>query len=92
MKDVICVYSLFSVELLIDGSSVVGYPFIVVPQMDAIPTVEKTSIFAADITDDIEHVDAKDLFSPNEIVFIIERGDFGRLSYIQAEWNFNGDQ
>ena len=77
---------------MIDGSSVVGYPFIVVPQMDAIPTVEKTSIFAAGITVGNEPVDAKDLFSPNETVFIIERGDFGRLSYIQAEWYFNGDQ
>jgi len=77
---------LYNVELLVDGKSVGMYPYSVIPPMDAIPTVVRATTFAAGVTDAIDPLDEKDVFAPAEAVHIIGEGDFGRMSYIQADW------
>lgn len=83
---------LYSVELLIDGVSAGKYSYTVIPPSDAIPTVVESTVFAAGITEDIGPVDPKDVFSPSEAVHFIGQGDFGRMSYLQADWYLNGEQ
>lgn len=82
---------LYSVELLIDGVSAGNYSYTVIPPADAIPTVVRDTVFATNVTEDIDPVDPKDVFSPSDAVHIIGQGDFGRLSYLQADWYLNGE-
>jgi len=90
--DPLYISSLYSVELLIDGVSAGKYAFTVIPPADAIPTVVRETIFAAGVNEAIDPVDPKDVFSPSEAVHFIGQGDFGRLSYLQADWYLNGDE
>lgn len=90
--DPLYISPLYSVELFVDGVSVGAHPFTVIPPADAIPTVVEGVIFAAGITDAIEPVDAKDVFAPSEAVHLIGRGDFGRLSFLQADWYVSGEE
>jgi hypothetical protein len=83
---------LYNVELLIDGTSAGKYAFSVIPPEDAIPTVVRDTIFALGVTEAIDPVDPKDVFSPSDAVHIIGQGDFGRLSYLQADWYLNGEE
>lgn len=81
---------LYTVELMLDGKSLGSYSYTVVPPPDAIPTVVEETIFAAGISDALEPVDARDVFSPSETVFFIGAGDLGRLSFLQADWYADG--
>ena len=45
--DPLYISPLYNVELLVDGKSIGMYPYTVIPPMDAIPTVLRSSMFAA---------------------------------------------
>jgi len=83
---------LYNVELLINGISAGKYAYSVIPPADAIPTVVRETIFASGVTDAIDPVDPKDVFSSSDAVHFIGQGDFGRLSYLQADWYLNGEE
>lgn len=83
---------LYSVELLVDGAAVGKYPFTVIAPADAIPTTIRTTTFAADVSDDLQPIDATDVFEPSQAVYFIGAGDFGRLSYLQVDWYLDGEE
>lgn len=90
--DPLYISPLYNVELLVDGKSIGMYPYTVIPPMDAIPTVLRSSMFAAGVTDAIDPVDEKNDFSSSEVVHFIGDGDFGRMSYLQADWFLNSGE
>jgi hypothetical protein len=90
--DALYISPLYSVELLIDGVSAGKYAYTVIPPADAIPTVVRDTVFATGISATLDPVDPKEVFSPSDAVHIIGQGDFGRLSYLQADWYLNGDE
>ncbi len=90
--DPLYISPLYSVELLVDGNSAGTYQYSVIPPTDAIPTVVRETVFATGVTDTIDPVDPKEVFSPSDTVHYIGAGDFGRMSYIQADWYLNGEE
>jgi hypothetical protein len=90
--DALYISPLYNVELLIDGVSAGKYAYTVIPPADAIPTVVRDTVFATGISATLDPVDPKEVFSPSDAVHIIGQGDFGRLSYLQADWYLNGDE
>ena len=90
--DPLYISPLYSVELLVDGNSVGTYSYSVIPPVDAIPTVVRETIFATGVTDAIDPIDPKEVFASSDVVYFLGQGDFGRMSYLQADWYLNGEQ
>ena len=82
----------YRVELSVNGKPAGGYAFSIIPPLDAIPTIVKRTEFAKGATAIMDPIEPTTIFAPSDNVFFIGNGDFGRLSWLQAEWITNGNQ
>jgi len=58
----------------------------VVPPVDALKTVVKKTEFAKGVTAIMDPIEPTTVFATYDIVFFIGNSDFGRFSWLQAEW------
>lgn len=82
----------YRVELLINGQPAGEYAFVIVPPADAVPTVIRRTEFARGVTALMDPIEPTTVFAPSDNVFFIGNGDFGKQSWLQAEWITNGIQ
>ena len=82
----------YRVELSINGQPAGEYTFTIIPPSDAVPTVIRRTEFAKGATALMDPIEPTTVFSPQDNVFFIGNGDFGKHSWLQAEWITNGIQ
>lgn len=82
----------YRVVLSINNKPAGEFAFSIIPPSDAIPTIIKRTEFAKGVTAIMDPIEATTVFAPSDNVFFIGNGDFGRLSWLQAEWITNGNQ
>jgi len=82
----------YRVELSINGQPAGEYVFSIVPPSDAVPTVIRRTEFARGVTALMDPIEPTTVFAPTDNVFFIGNGDFGKFSWLQAEWITNGVQ
>lgn len=81
----------YSVEVFINDQLVADIPFEVQPPADAIPTRVESILMAKDKDGELQPLTVDEAFDPQDMVFLIGQGDFGRLSWLQAEWYIGDD-
>jgi hypothetical protein len=79
----------YTVNLSVNGKDAGDYGYSVIPPADAIETVVRRTEFAKGVTALMDPIEPTTVFSPSDNVFFIGNGDFGRLSWLQAEWIVN---
>jgi len=82
----------YRVELSVNGQPAGEYAFSIVPPADAVPTIIRRTEFARGVTALMDPIEATTVFAPSDNVFFIGNGDFGKLSWLQAEWITNNIQ
>ena len=82
----------YRVALFINDKAAGEYSYSVVPPADAVKTVIRRTEFAKGVTAIMDPIEPTTVFAPSDNVFFIGNGDFGRLSWLQAEWISNGNQ
>lgn len=82
----------YRVDLFINDKPAGEYTYSVVPPVDAVKTVVKRTEFAKGVTAIMDPIEPTTVFTPSDNVFFIGNGDFGRLSWLQAEWIVNENQ
>ncbi|MDP2965847.1 MAG: hypothetical protein Q8N39_07405 [Pelolinea sp.] len=76
----------YRVDIFINDKPTGEYTYSVIPPANAIKTVVKRTEFAKGVTALMDPVEPTTVFAPSDNVFFIGNGDFGNLSWIQAEW------
>jgi hypothetical protein len=80
----------YRAELFYDGVPLGGAPFRVVPPAEAIPS-QITQVMLAKGTDaDYNPVEPGTIFSTDQEVYLVGRGDLGLATWIEAQWYVNG--
>jgi len=82
----------YKVELSINGQPAGEFTFSIVPPADAVPTIIRRTEFARGVTALMDPIEPTTVFAPSDNVFFIGNGDFGKLSWLQAEWITNDIQ
>ena len=82
----------YRVEISINDQPAGEYVFTIVPPSDAVPTVIRRTEFAKGATALMDPIEPTSVFSPLDNVFFIGNGDFGKFSWLQAEWITNDIQ
>ena len=80
----------YRVEAFYDDEPVGSYPFSVVPPADAIPSQIQEVVLARGVDDDYNAVDPTTSFTPDDVVYLLMRGDFGLHTWLGTEWYVNG--
>lgn len=81
----------YHATVLVNGEPVGDYPFRVVPPADAIPTKITDVTLARDVDESFNPIEPATTFAPNDVVYLVGRGDLGKDTWIQAEWYVNGE-
>jgi hypothetical protein len=76
----------YRVEISVDGELVQSYPFSIVAPEDALPSAIATTVLARGIDAATNPIDPTDSFGPDETVFLVGQGSFGKGSALQADW------
>ncbi len=76
----------YRVEISVDGELVQSYPFSIVAPEGALPSAIATTVLARGIDAATNPIDPTDSFGPDETVFLVGRGSFGKGSALQADW------
>ncbi len=82
----------YRVELSINDQPAGEFAFGIVPPSDAVPTIIRRTEFAKGVTAIMDPIEPTTVFAPTDNVFFIGNGDFGKLSWLQAEWITNDIQ
>lgn len=82
----------YRVELSINDQPAGEFAFSIVPPSDAVTTVIRRTEFARGATALMDPIEPTTVFAPSDNVFFIGNGDFGKFSWLQAEWITNGIQ
>jgi hypothetical protein len=88
-EDILSISPNYRIALFINEKAAGEFAYSVVPPTDAVPTIIKRTEFAKGATALMDPIEPTTVFSPSDNVFFIGNGDFGRLSWLQAEWITN---
>lgn len=80
----------YRVESTLDGEPLGTYQFSVVPPEDALATNVSKVELAKGKDDDYNAVDPTTQFVPEDEVYVVGRGDFGKHSWLKIEWYVDG--
>jgi len=90
-EDILSISPNYRVALFINEKEAGEYTYSVVPPADAIKTVIRRTEFAKGVITFMQPDEPTTVFAPSDSVFFIGNGDFGRQSWLQAEWIANGN-
>jgi hypothetical protein len=82
----------YHVDLYVNGTAVGNYPYSIIPPADSIKTAIKRTEFARGITALMDPLEQTTVFAPSDNVFFIGYGDFGKYSWLQADWIIGENQ
>jgi hypothetical protein len=82
----------YHVDLYINGTAAGNYSYSIIPPSDSIKTVIKRTEFAKGITALMDPIEQTTVFAPSDNVFFIGNGDFGKYSWLQADWIIGENQ
>ncbi|NMB62768.1 MAG: hypothetical protein GYA18_10580 [Chloroflexi bacterium] len=68
------------------------FPFTVIPPADAIPSVVNSVTLAKDVDANFNAIDPTTVFQAADPVVLIAKGDFGRDTWFNVQWNIAGTE
>jgi hypothetical protein len=81
----------YRVESTLNGEKLGTYAFAVVPPADALETRVDEVTLAKDADDNFNPIDPTATFVVDDTVYIVGRGDFGKLSWLRINWLVDGE-
>jgi hypothetical protein len=82
----------YHLDLYINGTAAGNYTYSIIPPSDSIKTAIKRTEFAKGITALMDPMEQTTVFAPSDNVFFIGNGDFGKYSWLQADWIIGENQ
>jgi hypothetical protein len=82
----------YHVDLTVNGTEAGSYPYSIIPPSESIKTVIKRTEFAKGITALMDPIEQTTVFAPSDNVFFLGNGDFGKYSWLQADWIIGENQ
>jgi hypothetical protein len=82
----------YHLDLIINGTAAGNYPYSIIPPADSIKTMIKRTEFAKGLTALMDPIEQTTIFAPSDNVFFIGNGDFGKYSWLQADWIIGENQ
>ena len=80
----------FTVDVSVDKVKVGSYPFTIVPPADAIATNIASVKIAKEVDQNNAVVQAGTVFAPSATVYLAFTGDYGKSSWLEAQWTVSG--
>jgi hypothetical protein len=80
----------YRADVYYGGTKQGTYPFSIVPPTGAIPSKIASATLARGRDDNYDPVDPTTVFAPDEVVYLVVRGDFGLSTWVQADWYVGG--
>jgi hypothetical protein len=90
-EEILSISPNYRIALFINEKAAGEFSYGVVPPADAIKTVIRRTEFAKGVITFMQPNEPTTIFAPSDSVFFIGNGDFGRQSWLQAEWIANGN-
>ena len=80
----------YHVDLTLDGAPLQSYTYKVVPPADASATRVTKATLARGVDDKYQPIDETTTFAQDEKAFLVVSGDFGKASWMRADWYIAG--